>query len=126
MLSIPPATTTSASPAFTAWAASITAFNPEPQTLLTVTAPTSTGIPAATAACRAGAMPLPAWTTSPMMTSSIWAGSTPARRMASRMATAPSWGAGRGESAPSSFPMGVRAAPTITGSRPSLRMAIPP
>ena len=37
MLSAPPATTTSASPHFTACAASITAFRPEPQTLFTVT-----------------------------------------------------------------------------------------
>ena len=39
MFSVPPATTTSASPHWMAWAASITAFRPEPQTLLTVVAP---------------------------------------------------------------------------------------
>ena len=40
MFSVPPATTTWASPHWIAWAASITAFMPEPQTLLTVVAPT--------------------------------------------------------------------------------------
>ncbi len=38
--SMPPATTISASPALMAWAASITAFRPEPQTLLMVRAAT--------------------------------------------------------------------------------------
>ena len=54
MLSMPPATTMPASPARIAWSASMTAFNPEPQTLLTVTAPTDSGNPAKIAACRAG------------------------------------------------------------------------
>ncbi len=43
-----------------------TAFSPEPQTLFTVTAPTAGGIPAAIAACRAGAWPMPAASTQPM------------------------------------------------------------
>jgi hypothetical protein len=43
MLSMPPATTTSASPARMACAASITALRPEPQTLLIVNAPTRVG-----------------------------------------------------------------------------------
>ena len=43
MFSVPPATTTWASPHWIAWAASITAFSPEPQTLLTVVAPTRGG-----------------------------------------------------------------------------------
>ena len=47
MFSVPPATTTSASPHRIAWAASITLFSPEPQTLLTVVAPTETGSPTA-------------------------------------------------------------------------------
>ncbi len=46
MLSIPAATSTSASPAFMAWAASITALSPDPQTLFTVNDPTVTGTPA--------------------------------------------------------------------------------
>ena len=50
MLSWPPATMMSASPALIACAASATAFNPEPQTLLIVIEPTVTGMPAAIAA----------------------------------------------------------------------------
>ena len=57
MHSMPPATTTSASPAQMAWAASITALRPEPQTLLMVRASTSQGRPAITAACLAGFWP---------------------------------------------------------------------
>jgi hypothetical protein len=48
MFSIPPATRRDASPALMAWAASITAFSPEPQTLLTVWAGTDSGRPALT------------------------------------------------------------------------------
>ncbi len=46
MFSVPPATTTSWSPALIACAASITDFIPEPQTMLTLMEPTWTGIPA--------------------------------------------------------------------------------
>ena len=45
MDSMPPATTTSASPSRTACAASITALSPEPHTLLIVSAPTVVGQP---------------------------------------------------------------------------------
>ena len=55
MDSMPPATTTRASPQRMACAPSITAFSPEPQTLFTVTAGTASVSPAASAACRAGA-----------------------------------------------------------------------
>lgn len=48
--SMPPATTTSASPVATAWAASITAFKPDPQTLLMVRAATRSSRPARRAA----------------------------------------------------------------------------
>ena len=50
MLSVPPATITSASPHLMDWAASITAFRPEPQTLFTVCAGTDSGRPALIAA----------------------------------------------------------------------------
>ena len=69
MLSIPPATTISASPARIAWAASITALRPEPQTLLIVTQPTWSGTPAPRLAWRAGACPCPAGSTQPISTS---------------------------------------------------------
>src|SRR3972149_1415636 len=51
---MPPATTTSASPALMAAAASMMAFMPEPQTRLTVVAGMGTGSPAGMAAWRGG------------------------------------------------------------------------
>src|SRR5581483_3038514 len=112
MLSMPPATTTAASPRRTARVASITACSPEAQTLFSVMADAVGGMPAASAACRAGAWPTPAWTTLPSSTSSTASGGTPARASAARTATAPSWGAGTSASAPRKRPIGVRAAPT--------------
>ena len=53
--SIPPATTIPALPARIRSWPSITAFIPEPQTLLIVLAPVASASPAARAACRAGA-----------------------------------------------------------------------
>ena len=61
-------------------AASITAFRPEPHTLLIVSAATWSARPPLSAACRAGFWPVPAGTTLPMMHSSTIAGSMPARR----------------------------------------------
>ena len=55
-------------------AASITAFNPEPHTLLMVREPTLSESPPFNAAWRAGAWPMPALTTHPMMHSSTDAG----------------------------------------------------
>src|SRR5438876_4764765 len=52
-----------------------------------------------------------------MMTSCTSSAGTLERFSASRMATAPSSGALRVESAPRNLPMGVRAAPTMTGVR---------
>src|SRR5450759_4977198 len=106
----------SPSPARMALALSITAFSPEPHTLLMVSAPTSTGRPPATAAWRAGACPSPAWITLPMITSLTPAASIPARLTAARIATPPSCGAGTLLSAPWNLPIGVRAAPKITTS----------
>ena len=112
MLSIPPATTTCASPHRTACAASITAFNPDPHTLFTVTAATVAGSPALSAACRAGACPTPADSTLPRMTSSTFVESTPLRSTAARTATAPSSPTGTLASAPRNLPIGVRHADT--------------
>src|SRR5438067_12800839 len=100
-----------------ACAPSATAFNPEPQTLLTVRALTSGGRPPKIAAWRAGFCPRPAETTLPMMHSSTIAGSRPARRTASRTTHAPSSDAVNDFSAPRNFPVGVRTADTITDSR---------
>ena len=63
MFSCPPATMICASPLRIACAASITAFSPEPHTLLIVIAGTVTGRPALIAAWRAGFWPLPAVST---------------------------------------------------------------
>src|ERR1051325_3200829 len=52
---MPPVTITSWSPARIIWSAISTARIDDAQTLLIVSAPTSIGIPAPTAACRAGA-----------------------------------------------------------------------
>ena len=116
MLSMPPATIRSASPARMAWAASTTAFNPEPHTLLTVKAAMVSGKPALSAAWRAGFWPTPACSTCPMMTSSTRSLATPARRMASAMAMAPSRGAGMSPKAPRYLPIGVRAADRMKAS----------
>ncbi len=117
MDSIPPATTTSASPRAMAWAPEMTALRPEPQTLLSVQHGTFSGSPAKRAAWRAGAWPTPACRTFPITTSSTADGETPDRSRAARIAVAPSRGAGTADSEPMKEPMGVRAAPTITTSR---------
>ena len=66
--SCPPATTTSNSPSRISWAASAMASRPDRHTLLMVSAGTVMGMPAATAACRAGIWPAPAVSTCPMIT----------------------------------------------------------
>ena len=93
MLSIPPATTTSLTPAAMLCCAMVTAFIPEEHTLFTVVQQADGGRPAPSAAWRAGAWPRPALSTLPMMTSCTSSGPTPARSSAARMATLPSCGA---------------------------------
>src|SRR5712671_4827288 len=115
MLSMPPATTISESPVWIPWAARATAFKPDPQTLLMVSAATSGRRPPPSAACRAGFCPSPADTTLPMMTSSTLDGARPARSHAARMTRLPSCGAVKGFNVPWNFPMGVRTALRITG-----------
>jgi hypothetical protein len=113
MLSMPPATMTSASPARISAAPSMIAFRPEPQTLLIVVALVLTGSPPRRAAWRAGAWPAPAWITWPMMTSSTGASAgRPLRSIAARMAVPPSSTAGTPAIAPPNLPIGVRAALT--------------
>ena len=92
----------------------MTAFMPEPQTLLTVRAPTETGMPAFRAACRAGAWPSAAGRTQPMMTSPASAGEMPAWTTAPAMAAAPRSMLLQGANWPWKEPMGVRLAPTMT------------
>jgi hypothetical protein len=112
MLSMPPATTISASPARIEADASMIAFRPEPQTLLIVVAETDGGSPALSAAWRAGAWPAPAWITWPMKTSSTDSVGTPARSTAARMAMPPRVVAGVSARVPPNLPIGVRAAET--------------
>src|ERR1051325_2221899 len=66
-------------------------------------------------AWRAGAWPDPPWMTCPMMASSTEDGSIPARRTASRITRAPSWGAVNDERPPRYLPIGVRTADRMTG-----------
>jgi hypothetical protein len=60
MLSMPPATMTSALPVLIAWTPKMMGLSLEPQTLLIVTAPTASGRPPRSAAWRAGFWPSPA------------------------------------------------------------------
>src|SRR5215831_11030571 len=91
----------------------MTAIKPLPQTLLIVTAPTVGGIPAAIAACRAGAWPIPADSTLPRITWLMRSGAIVVSASAARIAVAANCGAGVVESEPSSLPIGVRRAATI-------------
>src|SRR6266481_4176552 len=108
MLSVPPATTISASPDLMACAASMTDLRPDPQTLFTVVAGTESGRPPLIAAWRAGFMPRPACRMHPSTTSSTWSGRTPARRTASRTTVAPRSTAETSLNAPPKVPTAVR------------------
>src|SRR5215216_1780516 len=90
------------------------AFSPDRQTLFTVNAGTVIGMPALTAACRAVICPAPAWITWPMITWSTWSPEIPAFSRAPLIAIPPSSIAVNDFNEPDSFPIGVRAPPTIT------------
>src|ERR1700722_368800 len=114
MLSMPPATTTSAERARKRSWAIMAAFMPEPHILLIVVAPAARGNPAPMAACRAGACPCPAGKTQPIRISSTLSAAIPARSTAAKIARAPSAGALTSFKSPRKPPIGVRAAPTMT------------
>src|SRR6266487_3334150 len=76
---MPPATSRSAMPSSTYWAAVAIALMPDRQTLLTVRAGTVIGTPARVAAWRAVIWPWPAWSTWPMTTCRTASGEMPAR-----------------------------------------------
>jgi hypothetical protein len=83
MLSTPPATYTSPSPAMMRWAAVAMVCRPEEQKRLMVMPDTVTGQPAASAIWRAMLEPVaPSGVAQPMITSSTSAASIPARWMA--------------------------------------------
>jgi hypothetical protein len=124
MLSIPPAIAMSIVPAIRESCAAMTLFIPEPQTLLTVVAGTVSGMPARSAAWRAGACPIPAGSTQPIKTSSTSPGSRPLRSRATAIARAPRSGARKLDNAPWKAPIAVRAAPAITTGSSWVRIAI--
>jgi hypothetical protein len=72
------------------------------------------GIPAFIEICRAGFCPRPAERMFPTMASLMLTGSIPALDMASRAAITPNSSALKWAKLPLKFPMGVRAADTIT------------
>ncbi len=103
MFSMPPATTTSALPARIMSAARFTALSPEPQTLFSVDAGTSTGSPAPSAACRATLCPRQARGCTPSgLRPPVRA--TPARRSASSITSAPSFSTGTSASVLAELP----------------------
>src|SRR5207342_700795 len=114
--SMPPATITCAEPALIRSWPNITAFMPDPQTLLIVVQPADAGMPAASDACRAGAWPRPAGSTQPMITSSTWSAARPACASAPRIAVSPRAVVGTPVNWPRKEPMAVRLAPTMTTS----------
>ena len=116
MLSMPPATTISASPALIRSAPRLTALRAEPQTLLMLSAGTWGGNPALKAACRAGICPSPAGTTVPMMTWPTRSCGARERFTTSRMTAAPRSIADIAANAPPSFPKGVLAPAVMTTS----------
>ena len=116
MLSMPPAITTSASPQRIVWIARCTALSPEPQSLFRVSAGTSYGRPAATAAWRAGFCPAPAVRIWPRITSSTLLAAMPVFASKLRIRTALRSVAASVDRAPWKLPMAVRVAATITTS----------
>ena len=115
MLSCPPAITISESPSRMAWAASITAFRPEPQTLLMVIAGTVFGSPPLMTAWRAGFWPTPACSTWPRITS-LTCSPVSLERSSSAFSTVAPRNADAGvlASVPPNLPTAVRAAATMT------------
>ena len=84
-------------------AAIVTALRPDAHTLFTVVASTEVGRPAKMEACRAGACPMPAASTFPICTASIFETGTLDFSSADLIAVAPSWGAGTVVKAPLNY-----------------------
>ena len=116
MFSCPPAIIKSASLLAIALAAIDTAFNPEPQTLLIVTAGTDVSIPALIAVCRAGFCPDPPVITCPNITSLINLLSTLLSSKIALITLAPSAGAGICDKLPRNEPTAVLLACVINTS----------
>src|SRR3954469_1955500 len=118
MLSSPPATMQSASPAMMRWAAIAMVCRPDEQKRFTVTPETVTGIPARMADSRATFEPVAfSGVAQPSTTSSTSAGSIPARSTACFTTWPPSVAPCVMLNAPrKALPIGVRAVDTITAS----------
>ena len=117
--SVPPATTHSAMPAMIEAAAIATVCDPEEQKRFTVTAGTSTGSPARSAAMRATFVPdSPSGVAQPSITSSIVPGGSPGtrRRRSSMTAAAMSSGRTVRRLPRGAFPTAVLTPATITAS----------
>ena len=97
-----------------AWAPSITALSPDPQTLFTVRPAASMGIPALIIACLAGFWPRPVGRTFPMMTSSTSSFVIFARLITSFITILPSSNAEISLKIPLKSPIGVRTALKMT------------
>ena len=114
MLSRPPVATIELVPATMESNPSMIVFMPDPHILFTVVQPMDFGIPAESAACRAGACPKPAGRTHPISTSSTSAPVIFESSRAALIETEPSSGAVRGARRPWNPPIGVRASPVTT------------
>src|SRR6266550_8006782 len=114
MFSLPPATTTCASPVRSSWTALLMACNPDPHSRFTLNAVVVSGRPAFSVARRALKASSPTWPTQPRMTSSTTPGEIPARSTAVRIAVAPRSDVGVSLNAPANLPMAVRTPPATT------------
>jgi hypothetical protein len=116
MCSIPPARTTSTIPAWIIAIPEITASIPEMHTRFTVTAVTSSGIPAMSAEIRVVFKESTGSRQQPNLTSPMIAGSIPARLTASFITTLPRVARFISLNVPPKPPIAVRQADTITTS----------
>jgi hypothetical protein len=117
MLSTPPATKRSPSPARTACAALTAAWSPEPQSRFTVWPGISTGRPASSAAIRATfRLSSPAWLAQPKITSSIRSTGSDALRTRPAIAAAARSSGRSSASTPPARPIGVRTAAVMNAS----------
>ena len=98
------------------------AFNPEPQTSLTVKAVLEWSRPACKPTCRAGFWPSPACKTFPKITVSIWSGDNLAFWIADFATAVPNSIAEVVANCPPNLPMAVRVALTMTISFPFISL----
>jgi hypothetical protein len=117
MFSMPPASTTSASPRAMDCAACTIAHRPEPQARLIVHAGLVSGIPDRIATCRAGFGPRPACRAHPKIVRPTSEAGTPAFARSPDAIDVPSSTAERSDHCPRNLPIGVRKAWVMTARR---------